>query len=207
VGDGATSPAFLTASTPLPVSQRPPRLAVSGASGTGKSTLARALAQRLEVPYLEEGMRRRLEAGLDLHTLSHHEHRALTESLLEEMLAAADRAVAHHGGFVCDRCPLDMAAFWLYYRFAMDEQATSRFMQRADRALGIFDAVVLLPREALVLEDDGVRSANPWIQLHFDALLQAMVNRAGDSVMVLRLPADCVALDVRVHTVMTSLGR
>ena len=43
---------------------RPPRLGLSGSAGTGKSTLGRALAAALDVPYLPEGMRSRLEAGL-----------------------------------------------------------------------------------------------------------------------------------------------
>lgn len=42
------------------------RIAVSGSAGTGKSTLAMALAERFELPYLEEGFRKRREAGLDL---------------------------------------------------------------------------------------------------------------------------------------------
>jgi predicted ATPase len=178
------------------------RLAISGAAGTGKSTLARALAMRLDLPYLEEGMRARLESGLDLHRISHRQHQALAEELLDEMLDATRRAVAEHGGFVCDRCPLDMAAFWLYYRFAFDLEATARYMRRVDESLPGFGHVVLLPRTALALCDDGVRSANPWIQLHFDALLDAMVARAGDAVTVVRLPPDCRSLAERVDWVL-----
>ena len=182
------------------------KIAVSGAAGTGKSTLGRALSQRLGVPYLEEGMRRRLEAGLDLHQLSHARHQALAEELLDELLEAADAAVAGHGGFVSDRCPLDMAAFWLYYRFAFDLEATDRYMHRVRESLPQFRDVVLLPRDGLALEDDGVRSANPWVQLHFDALLEAMVARAGDGVRIHRLPAHCRALEERVDWVLEAVG-
>ena len=143
-------------------------------------------------------MRRRLEGGLDLHAISHAQHRALTFELLEEMHAGAVDALREQGGFVCDRSPLDMAAFWLYYRFAFDEAATARYMERVAAALSDFDAVVLLPRAGLALEDDGVRSANPWVQLHFDALLEAMVRELGAAVRVLRLPPGCRALDDRL---------
>ena len=53
------------------------RLAVSGSAGTGKSTLAEKLANRLDLPYVDEGFRRRLDAGLDPHKLSRIEMRNL----------------------------------------------------------------------------------------------------------------------------------
>ena len=48
----------------------PRRIAISGSAGTGKTTLAKALAVRLQGPYLEDGFRKRLETGLDPHDLS-----------------------------------------------------------------------------------------------------------------------------------------
>ena len=45
------------------------RIALCGSAGTGKTTLGRALAEELDLPYIEEGMRRRLEGGLDVHSL------------------------------------------------------------------------------------------------------------------------------------------
>lgn len=150
-------------------------------------------------------MRRRLEAGLDLHDLSFEQHKALAVELLEEMLAStAPRGEGEHG-FVCDRCPLDMAAFWLYYRFAFDLQATERYMQRVTQGMQQFDAVVVLPRDAILLENDGVRSANPWVQMHFDALLEAFIHRLSGSVQLLRLPRGIETLDDRVSWVCGSL--
>ena len=151
-------------------------------------------------------MRRRLEAGLDLHRLSHEQHRELHRELLAEMRAGVTTAIDAHGGFVCDRSPLDMAAFWLYYRFAFDVAATGDFMAAAHALLARFDLVVLLPRGAIPLEDDGVRSANPWVQLHFDALLDAMVARSAGAVRVLRLDPACVAPGARVAAVRAALA-
>jgi len=51
------------------VTKRRPRLGVTGSAGVGKTSLGRRLAEILAVPFVEEGMRGRIEAGLDMHTL------------------------------------------------------------------------------------------------------------------------------------------
>jgi cytidylate kinase len=103
----------------------PPRIALSGSAGIGKTTLGTAVADRLGVPFIEEGMRARLEAGLDLHTLDRDQHRNLVEALFEECWATPATNAA--GGFVADRSPIDFLAFWLYYGFAADDVGTARF--------------------------------------------------------------------------------
>ncbi|MCP5156866.1 MAG: ATP-binding protein [Ectothiorhodospiraceae bacterium] len=166
-----------------------PRLAISGSAGCGKSTLARALAERHHVPYIEEEMRRLIEGGLDLHQVTPAEHRALISDQLDGMVAAARAAVRDHGGFVCDRSPVDFAAFWLYFRFGFDRPATDRFFARVEAALEAFGPVVLLPHGALALEDDGVRAANPWVQLHFHAVLEHLLRRMLPRERLWLLPA------------------
>ncbi len=53
------------------------RIALSGSAGTGKTTLGRLLAERLGVPFIEEGMRARLERGLDVHRFDKDDWRKL----------------------------------------------------------------------------------------------------------------------------------
>ncbi len=183
------------------------RLAVSGSAGTGKSTLAQRLAHRHNVPYVPEGMRLRLEAGLDLHTLDHHRFRALLEELFDETLAAVDAALESHGGFVSDRCPLDSLAFWLLYGFDHDEDATSRFEARALAAMGRFDRLVVLPWGAIPLVADGVRSTNRFRQLHFQVLLEGLVRRRAAPARVLWLPEALDGLEARAAWVAGHLDR
>ncbi|MEM7519096.1 MAG: histidine phosphatase family protein, partial [Planctomycetota bacterium] len=91
---------------------RPLRLAMSGSAGTGKTTLALRLAKDLGLAYIEEGMRRRLEAGFDLHALDQKGHRALIREMWNEQRAQERDA---SNGSIADRSPLDFAAFWLHY--------------------------------------------------------------------------------------------
>ncbi len=154
------------------------RIAISGSAGVGKTTLARHLARAWDLPYLEEGMRRRLEAGLNLHALSRDAMRGLLLELWDEREADEEAAVARHGGFVSDRCAVDWAAFYLYYGFTNPEDVTGPFLDRMRaRAARAYDLVIVLPWGALPLQHDGVRSTNQWKQLHFQGLLEGMLQR------------------------------
>jgi hypothetical protein len=151
------------------------RVALGGSAGVGKTTLGEVLAGRLGVGFIAEGMRARLEAGLDLHGLSRDAHRALVVELFDEVMDAVRRRSAD--GYVSDRSPMDFLAFWLYYGFAADTAETERFAARCAAALAEFDAVIILPWGAIPLADDGVRTPNPWRQLHYQALLEGLVRR------------------------------
>lgn len=176
---------------------RRPRIGLSGSAGTGKSTLGLALARTLEVPYLPEGMRSRLESGLDLHSLTHRQLQELVEELWLEHVAAEDAAVRSAGGFVADRSSVDFAAFWLHYRFTEDAPATAAFFARAFSRVAVYDHIVLLPWGVLPLVADGVRTSNPWIQRHFQATVEGLLFREVPRPPLLVLP-PILALDARV---------
>lgn len=185
--------------------KRPLRLAISGSAGTGKTALGGRLAERLGLPFLPEGMRARIEAGLDLHALNHAEHRALVQELYDEALAAMAAAEARYGGFVVDRCPLDYLAFWLYYGFADDEPATAAFAERIAADMAGCDAVIVLPWGVLPLESDGVRSPNRWRQLHFQALFEGLAHAQVAPDRLFWLPPTVTALEARAGWVIDAV--
>jgi broad specificity phosphatase PhoE len=174
-----------------------PRLALSGSSGVGKTTLGRALAQELRVPFLEEGMRTRLEGGLVLHDLSRDQMRALVWELWDEQVAAEDAAIQEHGGFVADRSSLDFAAFWLWYGFTREEDEPARFLDTCVAHCARYDRILLLPWGVLELKADGVRSSNRWLQRTFQGLVEGVLSREAPPQLVARMP-DLTALDQRL---------
>jgi broad specificity phosphatase PhoE/nicotinamide riboside kinase len=169
--DGASAPASNAADRPVR------RIALSGSAGTGKTTLARRVADALRVPYVDEGMRRRLESGLDVHALDAGGLAALIEELWDEQRAAEREALRTHGGYVADRSPLDYVAFWLHYGLGDDVPATERFIARVLAAVDDTDLVVLLPHGVLPLESDGVRTSNTFTQLRFQLLVEGLLER------------------------------
>lgn len=166
------------------------RIGVSGSAGTGKTTLGMALAEALDVPFIPEGMRRRLEAGFDIHTLTRDQHRDLLVELFDETLAAMADAERHAGGFVVDRTALDFAAFWLYFGFAFDIAATEQFMIAVRRASHRYDKILMLPWGALPLLEDGIRTPNPWVQLHFQAIVEKLEEQLVPPALVARMPIE-----------------
>jgi broad specificity phosphatase PhoE/nicotinamide riboside kinase len=180
-----------------------PRVALSGSAGTGKTTLGRRLAEVLGVPFLEEGMRRRLAAGLDLHRLATAGLERLLHELWDEQVALEDAA---RGGFVADRSAADHAAFWIHYGLLHERERTEAWLATTLARLRRYDRVLLFPWGVLPLADDGVRSTNRWAQFQFQATLEGLLLRHAPAGRLLRVPASD-DLQARLDGVLALLRR
>ena len=162
---------------------RGPRIALSGSAGTGKTTLGRRLAAELGVPFLEEIMRRRLEAGFDVHSLSLDQWRTFMRDQWREQRALEEAASE---GFVVDRSSLDYAAFYLHYDLHLGVDAEPWIAEMSAESER-YDAILLFPWGVLPLVDDGVRSTNRFAQLRYQAILEGLLERfARTSVLPVR---------------------
>ena len=171
-------------------------IAVTGSAGIGKSTLVREIASKYGLPKIHEGMRQRIESGLKLHELDHDSLATLIWDLWHEHRDAEMAALEESGGFVSDRCALDFFAFWLYYGFSYRTEETEALYVEVCAHLIHYDHILVLPWGVLPLESDGVRSANTWTQLRYQALLEGLLNREVKS--KLRCMPDLVSLDSRL---------
>lgn len=162
------------------------RIALSGSAGTGKSTLGRALAERLGVPYIEEGFRERVDAGLELYKLDERGRRALIRDLWQEQ---RERELATTDGFVSDRSSIDFAAFWLHYDLMDAMEDTQAFLEAMAAEAARVERILLCPWGVLPLESDGVRSTNPWLQLRYQSLLEGLHGMYTAPEKLLRVPA------------------
>ncbi|MFT5285087.1 MAG: alpha-ribazole phosphatase [Planctomycetota bacterium] len=179
-----------------------PRIALSGSAGTGKTTLGRELAKRLGVPFIEEGMRARLEAGLDIHSLDMNGFRELLRDLWNEQQVAESAASS---GFVVDRSSLDYSAFWLHYNLWEAQAETDTFFDQMQSAASNYDRILLFPWGALPIEADGVRATNPWLQLRYQTILEGILDRYVKDELITRVPA-VDDFEVRLAETLSALG-
>jgi broad specificity phosphatase PhoE/nicotinamide riboside kinase len=198
VKTGAAEEARVEGVAPVIVRDRPLRLALSGSAGVGKSTLGQAVAEALGVEYIPEGMRNRLEKGLNIRGLSHSEMQALVEELWVEQTEKEDELIAAGRGFVADRSPIDFLAFWMNYGFVHDAAASSVFFKKVENRIALFDRIVLLPFGLLPLQDDSVRSINPWIQRRFQSTVRGLLEEEVGAPRFVHLP-NLVDLEERVR--------
>src|SRR5690348_641980 len=87
------------------------RMGITGASCTGKTTLASALAERLDLPLAIEGAREAAAAVDITHSqdVSVANSREFQRFVLDIKIEAERRTA---GGYVSDRTVIDCAAFW-----------------------------------------------------------------------------------------------
>lgn len=125
------------------------RIAITGAHGTGKTTLAQALSEKLGLPLIAE--RARLvaeEMGVKTcEDLLRNPRlaRQFQERVLEEQIKAQ---LAHPQGFVSDRCTLDCIAYWNLYLGDGSDAGRYFFKARLHAFRGL-DAVVYVPPDVL----------------------------------------------------------
>ena len=181
------------------------RIALCGSAGTGKTTLGRALADALGLPFLEEGMRTRIEAGLRPASLSSLELERLFAELWEEQRTGQERAVERDGGYVADRSAVDFAAAWLQYTDLHDPARTETWISdRLQDAQRLHDRVVVLPWGSLPLASDGVRSTDGWFQFRFQCMVEGFARRSLPPEQVLWVPAEPSDLEARTRWVLAA---
>src|SRR3546814_18724681 len=72
-------------------------------------------------------------------------------------------------------------------------------MGRVRAAVGRCDRILMLPWGALPLVADGIRTPNPWVQLHFQALIDGLEPPLLPPGLVPPLPAAVIEPQARVR--------
>ena len=178
---------------------RPLRIGLSGAPGVGKTTLARALGEALEIPVLPEEMRAHLErTGRPLTGLPRGEVARVLHQLWRER-AARERATP---SFIADNSCLDFAAYAVFYDClaepAPGEPDEPELLREPRAHLASYDAIVVLPCGVLPYVRDGVRPQGRSAQLRHHLIIDGMLRRWADPRKLHHLPETCVTLADRV---------
>jgi nicotinamide riboside kinase len=142
------------------------RIAITGAQGTGKTTLAERLSGELGLPLIPESSRevaRRLGIA-HLSQLSVDGFARFEKLCLESQLSHERR----HAAFVSDRCTLDGAVYWLKWLGQVrPPEETEGFISMARENMANYDHVFYLPVE-FSPQGDGFRSTDRRYQREVD---------------------------------------
>ncbi len=145
------------------------RIAIAGCSGTGKTTLARAISEKYSLPLNPVGARSvALEMGFDNpYDVDKAGKRVEFQKRLFESKRAWELA---HDLFVTDRTYLDNH---------LEEDAMEVFAGSMDR----YDIVLWLPRHVMQDLGDGIRKTNSGYHRLYEFLLGHYLRYAADNGM------------------------
>ncbi len=183
------------------------KIAICGSAGTGKSTLAHALAESLEARWIAEGYDRLFDApGRVIRP------RERLMRLVEQLVRDKHSAESSAAKSVSDRCPVDAFNLWLSWGFSRDQRATERFYRLCRESVRHFDLVVVLPYGALPLRqreqagDPRRRQMNPWIQFHNHAAIVGIARQWVRPEKLLPIPVAVRDLQTRINAIRDRAG-
>lgn len=187
-------------------------IGLSGAHRTGKSTLARALAESLGVPFVATSASEVFSSmGLDPKADYPLEVRFLIQSvILDTFTAQYESASRESSVFVADRTPLDLASYMLadVSRSALEgkndvAQLINAYVDECLKATTRFFSEVYLVQPGIkVIEEKGKALGCPAYMEHLNTILIGLVYDERSMVSCYPVPREITNLKSRVDFVM-----
>lgn len=167
------------------------RIAVSGCAGIGKTTLAKSLAQALNIAYIPEHYEPLFDS-LEKRDSPPDVQAKLFNQILDIKLSEQTK----HGSFVADRCPADLLNLWLRRKLFCLPEASQAFHRRCHEAMGSYDLIVIPPWGALPLlpteqhRRTQQRVTNPWRQLLNHGSISGFAHMFVGEEKIIYLPSE-----------------
>ncbi len=156
------------------------RIGIIGCSGLGKSSVARALSEKLDIPCLSS---KEITRPLLKRFGYQYSEDCFVESFLSEKeieFELVDRRMEtetrlRDGGFVTDRTTLECFcyAFLSLHTYSEDEFSLLEMICRTN--MQNYTHLFQIPINSGWLEENGIRTMNAHLQRHIDILLRGMI--------------------------------
>ena len=153
------------------------RIAIIGAQGTGKTTLAKAASDELGLPLICEGARE-ISALLEVRSPD-RANLNLAKFLQQAILIRQIFLEKYMGHFVSDRSTVDCFAYWQkLIGKDIEPEVTELYEKLARENTGHYQLLVFCPIE-FPLKDDSFRYTDQHFQREIDDLLRACIKNWG----------------------------
>lgn len=179
-------------------------IGLCGAHRTGKTTLAKAFAERFGVPYVDVNTRGVVESmGLKLEEIEDFETRLrLQHAILDNAIEIYRKAPAV---FITDRTPIDMAAYMLCdCRIQMtvaESNAVMEYVQRCLEATTIFSLLIYVPTGLEYVEEPNKPPLNIAYQEMHGLLVRGLIEDQRLGMPAYSISRHCLGLEERVNAV------
>lgn len=172
------------------------KIAISGAHGVGKTTLAKTLAKMLDLPLLKETAREVAQEYGFVNTEQIRGADNFMKSLFQNAVFTrqARKELMYQYGFVGDRSVIDCIAY--SYLYGMPEYFLQALQKAALEHSNIYSLIVYCPISAASIEADGFRLVDKGSQEAIDRRIQTLLEEVECPVLRLSTNRDMWAREV-----------
>jgi predicted ATPase len=160
------------------------RIAIAGASGTGKTTLAQAIAERYSLPINPVGARS-VAKSMGFDNPYEVDQAGRRVEFQRRLFEEKRRWELEHEAFVTDRTYLDNLT---YCALHMAEHLEDKAVEEFTAAMSRYDIAFFLPRSAFQSLDDGIRKTSAAYHEIYEHLLNSL--RWGATCLTQSVPAS-----------------
>ena len=152
------------------------RITIMGSHGTGKTTLARALAERLNFTYIQDVVREEaVKKGFVIN------ENTPPEVQLWLLMRQWELETTTRGSWVADKSLFD---YLVYGDLVLKDEDVKKVIRKIVQQNAKYDYVLYLPIE-FPMEEDGIRSVDPKFREKIDRLFRKCLDEFGVKYIVL----------------------
>ncbi len=178
------------------------KIGITGAQGTGKTTLASILAEVLGIPLITEQVRK-VAKDMGIESLKKVRADIETGGVFQEACLKYQLSVEQGlSDFISDRTTIDNAVYWLkHHAHHWPSQVSIAYYRDAFRNIRNYNLILYVPPELEPI-DDGFRDMGREHQLEIDFYIRCFLSQSGANYITVS-----GSIEERVERVLYEISR